>query len=190
MLYDLWADVQLAPCTVTQNDSPSVGADLLRDWLGPVPPGWSFFSFYFSFLGVFFNVWSLHCIDQGSVLHVYALRTAWTVAIFFVSVFLLLCNLFSQCMGVHCLVNHTRNALIMVLYCMFIYFCTSLFIYVFASFPFLVLLLCILFSNLGSCIALLGMLRLHSTDYVLHSYTTCTACVLFAFCTTISSPAN
>ena len=39
-------------------------------------------------------------------------------------------------MGVHCLVNHTRNALIMVLYCTFIYFCTSLIIYVFAFFIF------------------------------------------------------
>ena len=41
---------------------------------------------------------------------------------------------FFQCMGVHYLVNHTRNALIMVLYCMFIYFCTALISYVFAFF--------------------------------------------------------
>ena len=144
MLSDLWAHVWPAPCTVTQHDSPSVGADLLRDWLGPVAPGWSiFFSLYFSVLSIFFNVGvctafsksCVHCIDQGSVLHVHAFHTRCTVLIY-VFLFLLLCNLFFQCMGVHCLVNHTHNALIMVLYCMFIYFCTSLIIYVFAFFFF------------------------------------------------------
>ena len=93
----------------------------------------NFFSLYFSVLGVFFNVGActalirvLYCMCTHSVLHVQFS--------FFVSVFLLLCNLFFQCMGVHCLVNHTRNALIMVLYCTFIYFCTALIIYVFAFF--------------------------------------------------------
>ena len=90
----------------------------------------------FSALCVFFNVGLctalirvLYCMCTHCVLHV-------QLPYFFVSVFLLLCNLFSQCMGVHCLVNHTRNALIMVLYCTFIYFCTSLIIYMFAFFFF------------------------------------------------------
>ena len=68
MLSDLWAHVWPAPCIVTQNDSPSVGADLLRDWLGPVAPGWS----------IFFNIFSLryslqrrgvHCLVNHVALH-------------------------------------------------------------------------------------------------------------------------
>ena len=83
MLSDLWAHVWPAPCTVTQNDSPSVGVDLLRDWLGPVPPGWSIFFFFLYFCPMFFfQCRGVHCIDQGSVLHVRTFRTACTVAIF------------------------------------------------------------------------------------------------------------
>ena len=74
MLSDLWAHVWPAPCTVTQNDSPSVGADLLRDWLGPVAPGWS----------IFFSKSCVHCIDLVSVLHVHAYRTAHFLGYIFV----------------------------------------------------------------------------------------------------------
>ena len=109
----------------------------------------NFFSLYFSVLSIFFNVGActafsklcVHCIDQGSVLHVHAFRTACTVLIF-VFMFLLLCNLFFQCMGVHCLVKHTCTALIMVLYCTFIYFRTT---YIDRIFLFVFFLLCIRF---------------------------------------------
>ena len=90
---DLWAHLWPAPCIVTQNDSPSVGVDLLRDWLGPAAPGWSIFSLYFSVLSIFFNVGActalirvMYCMCTHSVLHVQFS--------FFVSVFFLLCNLF------------------------------------------------------------------------------------------------
>lgn len=87
MLYDLWAHVRPAPCTVTQNDSPFVGADLLRDWLGPTHLGGQFFSFVsFSTLGhaLLFSKSSVHCIDLVSVLHVHAFRTACVLRYIFV----------------------------------------------------------------------------------------------------------
>ena len=126
----------------------------------------------------FFNVGACTALIRVLYCIVYALRTACTVVIFFVSVFLLLCNLFSQCMGVHCLVNHTCNALIMVLYCTFIYFRTTytgriFFFLCFCSYVFFL-------SNLGAFTASLRMCKLNSTEYVLHWYTICTACVLFA----------
>ena len=35
MLSDLLAHLRPAPCIVAQNGSPTVGGDLLRDWLEP-----------------------------------------------------------------------------------------------------------------------------------------------------------
>ena len=79
----------------------------------------------------------------------------------------------------HCLVNHSCTALNTFLYCTFIYFRTT---YTDRIFLFVFFLLCILFSNLGACTALFGMCKLHSTETVLHLYTFCNACVLFAHC--------
>ena len=152
---------------------------------------WIIIFLFFCPMCFFFNVGVCTALIRVLYCIVYALRTACTVVIFFVSVFLLSVNLFSQCMGVHCFVNHTCTSLIMVLCCTFVYFHTVL--NYFTCFAFFYLCFCsyvFLFSNLCSCTALLGMLRLHSTNSVLHSCTTCTACVLFAFCTTISSPAS
>ena len=115
----------------------------------------------------FFNVGVCTALIRVLYCIVYALRTACTVVIFFVSVFLLSVNLFSQCMGVHCFVNHTCTSLIMVLCCTFVYFHTVL--NYFTCFAFFYLCFCsyvFLFSNLCSCTALLGMLRLHSTNSV------------------------
>ena len=115
----------------------------------------------------FFNVGVCTALIRVLYCIVYALRTACTVVIFFVSVSLLSVNLFSQCMGVHCFVNHTCTSLIMVLCCTFVYFHTVL--NYFTCFAFFYLCFCyyvFLFSNLCSCTALLGMLRLHSTNSV------------------------
>ena len=72
-----------APCIVTQNDSPSVGVDLLRDWLGTGAPVVVNFFLCIFYLKYFFSMQgrallskpSLQCIDQGSVLNVHAFRT-------------------------------------------------------------------------------------------------------------------
>ena len=73
---------------MAQNDSPSMGADLLRDWLGPAAPGRSIFSLHF-LSSIFSNVGHallsksfVHYIDQGYVLHVHAFCTTHVCATF------------------------------------------------------------------------------------------------------------
>ena len=149
--------------------------------------------FLFIFLPcVFFQCWSVHCIDQGSVLHCIRIAYCMYSCHFFVSVFLLSVNLFSQCMGVHCLVNHTCTSLIMVLCCTFVYFRTVLNSFTcFCVFLFVFLLLCIPFFKFMFVHCFVGYVKTSFDKFsVLHSCATCTACVLFAFCTTILSPAN
>ena len=128
-----------------------------------------------------FSKSAMHCIDQGSVLHVHSVSITCTVLIFCFRVFVLTL-FFSNVGGVHCLVNHSCTALIMFLYCTFIYFRTTyrdrIFLFVFFSYLFV-------FPNLGVCTALLGMCKLHLTESVLHWYKTCTACVLFAHCSNL-----
>ena len=65
MLSDLWALVRPALRIVAQHDSPPIGTDLLRDWLGLAAPGWSIF---FSIL-LFFNVRARTAYDTVLALH-------------------------------------------------------------------------------------------------------------------------
>ena len=68
--------------------------------------------------------------------------------------------------------------------------CIELF-YVFCVFLFVFLLLCIPFFKFMFVHCFVGYVKTSFDKFsVLHSCATCTACVLFAFCTTISSPAS
>ena len=102
-------------------------------------------NYYFFCLMCFFQCWSVHCIDQGSVLHVYALRTACIVAIFSLPSFCYYVIFFPM-YGSALL---SKSYLYFTHYGSVLYFrvlpdCIELF-YVFLRFLFMVLLLCIPF---------------------------------------------
>ena len=147
--------------------------------------------FYFSALCVFFQCWSVHYIDQGSVLHVYALRTACIVAIFLLPSFCYYVIFFPM-YGSALL---SKSYMYFTHYGSVLYFhvlpdCIELF-YVFCVFLFVFLLLCIPFFKFMFVHCFVGYVKTSFDKFsVLHSCTTCTACVLFAFYTTISSPAS
>ena len=103
-----------APCTVAQNGSPTVGADLLRDWLGPTAPGVVNFFFVFSVM-YFFQCRGVHCLVNHSctalirVLYCMCMHSALHVQFTFFGVFALMYSFF-KFRFVYCFVGYVKTS--------------------------------------------------------------------------------
>ena len=93
-----------------------------------------FVCFLMTWSALLFGKSSVHCIDHGYVLDVNFIPYCMYSSHFCSRVFTFFVIFFFECMGLHCLANYNCTALVMILYCMFVYFRTAFTFSVFAFF--------------------------------------------------------